>query len=81
MLPGVLHSDRDIDVNFAIMRAFVRLREILATHNDLARKLEQVEDKLGEYDRKLQVVFDAMRRLTAPLKPRKKKRVIGFGRE
>src|SRR5713226_3002738 len=48
MLFSVLNSDRAIEVNIAIMRAFVRLREILATHKELARKLEEVERKLGK---------------------------------
>jgi len=48
MLSSVLHSDRAIEVNIAIMRAFVRLREILSTHKDLAAKLEKMDRKLGE---------------------------------
>src|SRR5213080_949238 len=63
MLSSVLNSDRAIEVNIAIMRAFVRLREILATHKDLARKLQDMEKKLGEHDEKFQVVFDAIRKL------------------
>ena len=55
------------------MRAFVRLREMLATHKDLARKLEALEKK---YDAQFKVVFDAIRQLTAPPDPRKRK--IGF---
>ena len=73
MLSSVLKSDRAIDVNVEIMRAFVRLRQLMATHTDLARKLTALEQK---YDEQFKVVFDAIRALMAPpAKPRKK---IGF---
>jgi hypothetical protein len=74
MLSSVLHSDRAIDVNITIMRAFVRLREILATHKDLARKLEELEQK---YDAQFRVVFDAIRQLMTPPATAEKRR-IGF---
>ena len=77
MLSSVLNSDRAIEVNIAIMRAFVRLREILATNKDLARKLEEHDKKLGEHDEKFQLVFEAIRQLMAP-PPAPKKRRIGF---
>jgi hypothetical protein len=80
MLSSVLHSGRAIELNITIMRAFVRLREILATHKDLARKLDELESKLGEHDERFHLVFQAIRRLTSPRKPRKK-RYIGFARE
>jgi len=63
MLSSVLNSDRAIEVNIAIMRAFVRLREILSTHKDLAAKLDKMERKLGEHDQHFQVVFEAIRQL------------------
>ena len=73
MLSSVLKSDRAIDVNVEIMRAFVRLRQLMATHTDLARKLTALEQK---YDKQFKVVFDAIRALMSPTaKPRKK---IGF---
>ena len=75
MLSSVLHSDRAIEVNVEIMRAFVRLREMLATHKDLARKLAALEKK---YDDKFKVVFEAIRQLMEP-PPDKPKRRIGFG--
>src|SRR4029078_12044987 len=75
MLSSVLDSQRAIDVNIAIMRAFVRLREILSTHKDLARKLNELEKK---YDENSRVVFDAIRQLMAPPAPTGKKRRIGF---
>jgi ORF6N domain len=76
MLSSVLRSDRAIQVNIAIMRAFVRLREIMATHKDLARKLEEMERK---YDSQFQIVFEAIRQLMAPSPPPEKKKRIGFG--
>ena len=78
MLSSVLHSERAIDVNIAIMRAFVRLREILSTHKDLAAKLEKMETKLGEHDHHFQVVFEAIKQLMSPPSPPAKKRRIGF---
>jgi hypothetical protein len=81
MLSSVLNSERAIDVNIAIMRAFVRLREILSSHKDLARKLEVVERKLGDHDQKFQVVFEAIRQLMAPSPQPEKKRRIGFAQD
>ena len=77
MLSSVLNSDRAIEVNIAIMRAFVRLREIMSTHKDLARKLAELERKLGEHDEKFAVVFEAIRQLMAPSVTPAKPR-IGF---
>lgn len=77
MLSSVLNSDRAIEVNIAIMRAFVKLREVLATHKDLARKLEEIERHLGKHDQEFRVVFDAIRQLmAAPPDPPKRK--IGY---
>jgi hypothetical protein len=66
MLSSVLGSPRAIQVNIAVMRAFVRLRNILATHTDLARKLDELESK---YDARFKAVLDGIRQLMAPLKP------------
>ena len=74
MLSSVLRSKRAALVNVTIMRAFVRLREILATHKDLARKLEQME---GRYDAQFRVVFEALRKLTDP-GPGRRSRRVGF---
>ncbi|MGA9031910.1 MAG: ORF6N domain-containing protein [Sulfuricaulis sp.] len=74
MLSSVLHSDRAVHVNIEIMRAFVRLRQMLASNADLARKLATLEKK---YDAQFRVVFDAIRELMTPPEP-KKKRPIGF---
>ncbi len=74
MLSTVLNSEQAIRVNIAIMRAFVQLRHLLATHEELARKLTELEEK---YDAQFQVVFDAIRQLMTPPDPPPKK--IGFG--
>jgi hypothetical protein len=81
MLSSVLDSERAIDVNIAIMRALVRLREILSSHKDLARKLDDVERKLGVHNQKFQVVFEAIRQLMAPPSRAEKKRRIGFAQD
>lgn len=77
MLSSVLKSDRAVKVNIQIMRTFVKLREILSTHKDLARKLAELEKQYAEHDRKFQLVFDAIRKLMEP-PPSPKKRRIGF---
>ena len=74
MLSSVLRSKRAVMVNIEIMRAFVRLRQILGAHADLARKLATLERK---YDSQFKAVFDAIRELMTP--PSAKKRPIGFG--
>jgi DnaJ-domain-containing protein 1 len=73
MLSTVLRSDRAIHVNIEIMRAFVRLRRMMATNVNLERRLNELEKK---YDAQFKVVFDAIRQLMAPSQPVKKK--IGF---
>ena len=73
MLSSVLRSKRAVHVNIAIMRTFVRLREMLLSNTDLARKLAALEKK---YDAQFKVVFDAIRELMTP--PEKSKRQIGF---
>jgi len=74
MLSSVLHSPRAVKVNIEIMRAFVRLRQMLQQSADLARKLAQMEKK---YDTQFRAVFDAIRELIKP--PEKTKRRIEFG--
>jgi len=74
MLSSVLRSPRAVQVNIEIMRAFVRLRQMLQQNTDLARKLAQLEKK---YDTQFRAVFDAIRELMKP--PEKAKRRIGFG--
>ncbi len=73
MLANVLKSKRAIETSILVVRAFVRLRQILASHAELARKLEKMEKK---YDAQFRVVFDAIRQLMAP--PETKPRPIGF---
>ena len=75
MLSSVLNSERAIKVNIEIMRAFVRLRRILASNAELARKLEALEKK---YNAQFKMVFDAIRQLMAPPEPEPPKRRIGF---
>jgi hypothetical protein len=73
MLSGILNSERAILVNIAIMRAFVKLREMISSHKVLAEKLEVLEKK---YDQQFRIVFDAIREMMIPpVKPRRK---IGF---
>jgi hypothetical protein len=74
MLSSVLRSGRAVMVNVEIMRAFVRLRAMLSSHEDLARKLAALEKK---YDAQFRAVFEAIRQLMAPPQPRR--RPIGFG--
>jgi len=73
MLSSVLHSDRAIQVNIAIMRAFVQLRSMLATHEDLRRKINEMEKR---YDSKFQAVFATLRQMLETPVP--SKRQIGF---
>lgn len=63
MLPSVLRSARAVQVNIEVVRAFVRLRQVLSTHKDLARRLEELERR---YDAQFKVVFDAIRQLMEP---------------
>ena len=76
MLSSVLNSQRAVHVNIEIMRAFVKLRQMLASNAELARKLSTLEKK---YDAQFKVVFDAIRQLMAP--PAPKRRQIGFCRD
>ena len=76
MLSSVLNSARAIRVNIVIIRAFVRLRELLSTHKELAAKLEELERKYETHDRQIRSVFDAIRRLMQP--PQRARREIGF---
>lgn len=73
MLSTVLTSKRAIQVNIEIMRAFIRLRQMLASHIQLARRLEELEKK---YDSQFKVVFDALRQMM--IMPETKRRPIGF---
>lgn len=76
MLSTVLNSERAIQVNIAIMRVFVKLRQILLTHKELAYKLNQLERKIEKHDTEIQAIFEAIRQLMVV--PEKPKRRIGF---
>ena len=73
MLSSVLNSKRAVQVNIAIMRVFVKLREMIASNKELAKKLDNLEKK---YDTQFKVVFDAIRQLMTPSEPKRRK--IGF---
>ena len=80
MLSSVLNSERAMQVNIAIMRTFVQLRELAASNRVLAKRLDDLERKYDKHDSQFKAVFDAIRLLMAPPEV-KKKRAIGFGRE
>ena len=76
MLSSVLNSERAIEVNITIMRAFIRLRQLMESNEELNRKFAAVIRKLSIHDKYFRVVFDELRKLTAhPVPPRKS---IGF---
>ena len=76
MLSSVLKSQRAVQMNIAIMRAFVKLREILSTHKELVYKLNELERKTEKHDTEIQAIFEAIRQLMIP--PEKPKHRIGF---
>jgi len=76
MLSSVLNSERAVQVNIAIIRTFIKLREILATHKELAERLATLERKYQEHDNELTAVFEAIRNLLA--EPDPPRRPIGF---
>lgn len=76
MLSSVLHSPRAVQVSIQIMRAFVRLREILSTHKELAFQFRELERKVGKHDEDIQAIFRAIQRLMA--EPEKPKGRMGF---
>lgn len=76
MLSGILHSKQAIQVNIAIMRAFVKLRQMLAAHKELAHKLTELERKLEGHDEQIHALFEAIRQLMVPAKPVRNR--IGF---
>ncbi len=76
MLSSVLHSEQAVQVNIAIMRAFVQLREMLSTHKELAHKLEELEQKVGIHDQTIVQLIEAIHQLMEP--PTEKRNQIGF---
>jgi hypothetical protein len=69
MLAGVLRSEQAVAMSIAIIRAFVQLRELLATHEELAAKLCELESKLEGHDSAIANLFEAIRQLLAPAEP------------
>ena len=76
MLSSVLQSERAVKINIAIMRAFVKLREMLETNRELARKFSELERRVGKHDEEIAAILEAIRQLMAP--PEKARREIGF---
>jgi phage regulator Rha-like protein len=76
MLSSVLNSERAIEVNIEIMRAFVRVREMLGAQRELASKLKELENSIQDHDEQIQTIFEAIRQLMTPSEKPKKK--IGF---
>ena len=76
MLSSVLKSERAVKVNIAIMRAFVKLRQMLETNRELAQKFSELEQRVGKHDEEIAAIFEAIRQLMAP--PEKPRREIGF---
>jgi hypothetical protein len=76
MLSSVLNSDRAIEVNITIMRAFIRLRQLLESNEELNKKFAAVIRKLSTHDKYFQVVFDELKKLTA--QPTRSPKQIGF---
>src|SRR3989338_9047936 len=76
MLANILNSKRAVEVSIFVMRAFIRLREILGTHKKLANKLEELERHVRDHDGHIQNLFNAIRQLLVP--PPSKSRKIGF---
>lgn len=76
MAANVLNTPLAIDLSVFVVRAFIRLRQVLWTHKDLADKIAELEKR---YDFQFKVVFDALRQMMSP--PAVSQRKIGFGRE
>ncbi|MFQ5953165.1 MAG: ORF6N domain-containing protein [Candidatus Omnitrophota bacterium] len=77
MLSSVLNSERAVQVNIAIMRVFVKLKEMISAHKELIHKLGELERKIEKHDEEIQTIFEAIRQLMEP-PPAKPKRRIGF---
>lgn len=76
MLSTALKSDRAIMVNIAIMRTFVKIRQVSGIHRDMKQKLEELEERVGAHDENIHAIFDALKRLIEP--SRSSRRKIGF---
>ena len=76
MLSSILRSERAVQVNIQIMRTFVKLREIISTHKELAQKLKELELKIETHDENIAAIFEAINQLLIPNETSKRK--IGF---
>ncbi|MGD1044419.1 MAG: ORF6N domain-containing protein [Bacteroidota bacterium] len=76
MLATVLRSERAVQMSIQIIKAFVRLRQFLSSHKDLAEKLKLLEERMNKHDHEIQTIIETIRQMLAP--PLKPKRVIGF---
>lgn len=77
MLSGILNSGNAVQVNIAIMRAFVQMRQILFANSKLSYKMKELEGKIGKHDKEIAVIFGAIKELMSQPEPIKKRR-IGF---
>jgi len=80
MAATVLNSPRAVEVSVFVVRAFLKLRELVAGHKELARKLAELEAKVGVHDKAIAQLIDAIRQLMAPPPESKRRGKIGFGR-
>ena len=76
MAANVLNSPQAVEMSVLVVRAFVRMRQLLAAHKELTGKLSELERKVGTHDEQIQAIFEAIRQLMTP--PEKKRRKIGF---
>jgi hypothetical protein len=81
MLSSVLNSERAVQVNIAIMRAFVKLKQAFDTHKELAEKLKELEGEVGKHNKLIIEIFEIIKQLTPlPLPPPRPERPLGFGK-
>lgn len=78
MLSSILNSKRAINVNIQIMRAFIKIRQFILTHKELAKRVGALELLYGEHDKKIKSIFEIMRRLSEPEHKEEQKEKIGF---
>ena len=76
MAANVLNSSQAVEMSVHVVRAFVRMRHLLATHKELTDKLSDLERKIGTHNEQIQAIFEAIRQLMTPPEPKKRK--IGF---
>lgn len=79
MLANVLNSPVAVEASIQVVRAFVKIREVLSTHTKLAHKLTELENRIENHDEEIHTIFEAIRQLMTP--PEMKKRKIGFNRD